>query len=168
METENAVRKMIERIEADPEGRQRASETGNRRPAAKIDRKRRAYKLDKGGWEIPEHLLPVFEKRKCLTALVSQLQSINAKISRLLEANHPAAAYFDPIAYREAYRKLHSQLQFAIPWAVCRLCGGDGGAGKNCRACKGTGWMNEEVYRGTLKVLKCHKKTGNIRCYKRL
>jgi len=110
--------------------------------------------VDKGGWEIPEHLQEIFEQRKILTGLMRQVELINGQINRLIESNHPVATYLNPNAYLSAYQNYHSQFRFAVPYAVCRYCGGDGGVGKNCTVCRGIGWVNEAIYHATPKVLK--------------
>lgn len=116
--------------------------------------------VDKGGWEIPEHLQEVFKQREILTGIIRQVELINGEIKRLIESNNPVAAYLNPIAYREAYRNYHSQLRFAVPWAVCRYCKGNADARKNCRCCKGAGWVNESLYHLTPEALKHQKQDG--------
>jgi len=177
MEKDITVRAIIEQIEADPEGRYKtdkeiAAMVG--RSCSSVSRIRREIRqskaesektghkvpVDKGGWEIPPHLQEIFEQRKFLTGLIRQLELAHGQTKRLIESNHPLAAYFNPKAYLSTYHNLHSQLSFALPYAVCRLCGGDGGAEKNCRACKGAGWVNEAIYRETLKILKSKARQG--------
>jgi len=110
--------------------------------------------VDKGGWEIPEHLREIFEQKKILTGLMRQLEIIHGQINKMIASNHPVIMYLNPNAYLSAYRNYHSQLRFAIPYAVCRYCGGDGGIQKNCTVCKGVGWVNEAIYHATPSSLK--------------
>jgi len=110
--------------------------------------------VDSGGWEIPEHLREIFEQKKILTGLMRQLEIIHGQINKMIASNHPVIMYLNPNAYLSAYRNYHSQLRFAIPYAVCRYCGGDGGIQKNCTVCKGVGWVNEAIYHATPSSLK--------------
>lgn len=46
-------------------------------------------------------------------------------------------------AWKRDINNLKSMMKFMTPYAVCPMCDGEG---KQCRPCKGTGWVNKQTY----------------------
>jgi len=63
-------------------------------------------------------------------AQMNSLKAENEKLSRILDA------------YQERFGQYEVKMKKVR--AICVICGGDGGAGRECYRCGGDGWMNEE------------------------
>ncbi len=110
--------------------------------------------VDQVGNEIPEHIREIFVRRHILVSMMSKLEGIRMEINQLQQCNDPLLSYFNANAFESVYKDLHRLLRFALPHAVCGYCGGDGGIDGKCRACRGTGWVNETIHQSTPKGLK--------------
>lgn len=94
--------------------------------------------VDCRGRQIPEDLLPVWNRRQ-------EVQDLATAVSRVRVALAKAHAGKDPLWWELSYQGVKSDLDKAFhaisaaePWCVCPMCQGIG-----CRSCSGRGLMSE-------------------------
>ena len=109
--------------------------------------------LDQEKRQIPEDLVEFWLEAnaqcKALASIINQLQAL---MKETHSDKDPIWKQLNISHWNMHIRNLRSQIKFARPWAVCPICGGDGGVvakGKkkgNCKTCKGQGWLIFRVW----------------------
>ena len=99
--------------------------------------------------------------RRIFTEVVQQIGNARRTVAGLrtltteLAADQQAAAFLEHVALLSDLANVHHALTFAMPYAVCPYCRGDGTVdSETCGPCRGTGWVNKTVYNNTPKDLR--------------
>lgn len=109
------------------------------------------------GEVVPEDLVEVFER-------LGEIRDPIAKLNGALKVIRDAVTESDELykdltfnAFESAMKNATRQLRHCIPYALCPYCqdrvvGTDTPSG--CKACKGTGWVSEPIYKAACEELK--------------
>jgi hypothetical protein len=99
-------------------------------------------------------LKQVFELRAEFDEQLAKLASIKTWMTQ--RATHPGAAVLAEAdqRIRADLTQVHEELKFAKPHCVCVYCKNKNPKVLDCNACKGKGWMTEQVYKAAPKGLK--------------
>jgi hypothetical protein len=99
-------------------------------------------------------LKQVFELRGEFDEQLAKLASIKTWMTQ--RATHPGAAVLAEAdqRIRSDLTQVHEELKFAKPHCVCVYCKNKKPKVLDCNACKGKGWMTEQVYKAAPKGLK--------------
>ena len=109
--------------------------------------------LDSTGKQVPEHLVKYFERSNEYRQMIKQL---NDQLKTVREGKEAGDLFYKFIKIENLTAHIGNVkriYRFALPYAVCRYCGGDENNAK-CRACDGCGFVNEITFKSTLKELK--------------
>ncbi len=104
---------------------------------------------------VPEHLAEVFgETRAQFLEFARKLAGVRNQLESL--ASDPQAGTFlEWLPLRKSLDEAHHAIKFATPYAVCPYCDGNSvncvPLPKPCEPCRGSGWVNETVYRSSPK-----------------
>lgn len=109
--------------------------------------------LDATGKEVPEHLVKYFERANEYRQLVRQVHAVYKTVKDGKESGELFYKYINLSSLTAAFNTAKHNLRFAMPFAVCRYCGGDE-RNAECRACDGAGFVNEGMYKNTPRELK--------------
>ena len=90
---------------------------------------------------VPERLRPVFENRSKTYGYITRLKKLQEDIEKDMTEDPLYWHFFVKGSLDTDIKNLTRQLKAAMPYAVCRFCGGT--APENCLACKSSGFMNE-------------------------
>lgn len=101
---------------------------------------------DQEGVPLPDHLIPVFERRKDILEWKGDVESLWDRVKASIKSGDPFFRYVRFETFKTECSNLRRAIKFAMPYAVCPYCSGDGGVEKDCRACDGTGWVNESAW----------------------
>lgn len=104
---------------------------------------------DQEGVPLPEHLIPIFERRREILAWRGHVDALWDCVKEAIESGDPFFRYVRVETIKTECMNLRRAIKFAMPYAVCAYCSGDGGVNKDCRACAGSGWVNEETWYAT-------------------
>lgn len=112
---------------------------------------------DAFGDQAPAALKQVFELCEEFDAQRAKLAGIKSWMTQRLA--HPGAAVLVDAAQRIKTDLDHAdaELKFAKPYCVCVYCKNEKPKVANCNACKGRGWMTEQVYKAAPKGMKREK-----------
>lgn len=117
-------------------------------PLQQVKATRKPAKLvDKGGAEVPEQLLEVFQRADEIKAYLNQATNLKNEVTRLAADEPDLWRYLNLNAFQAECGNVIRTLKFAIPYAVCRFCFAHETQKDTCQACKGAGWLNEKVFR---------------------
>jgi hypothetical protein len=86
-------------------------------------------------------LRPVFENRSKTYGYITRLKKLQEDIEKDMTEDPLYWHFFVKGSLDTDIKNLTRQLKAAMPYAVCRFCGGT--APENCLACKSSGFMNE-------------------------
>lgn len=100
--------------------------------------------LDQVGREVPERLRPIFEHVSEYRGMVAKLKAYCNRCEELAGDQFLGAWLQGFLQLKKDLLNARHALKFATPYAVCPYCKGTGGT---CAPCKGTGFVNETVYR---------------------
>ncbi len=165
--THQYVNKIKKEIEAHPATRCRidsGSEPKNkvlRSETVEVKRSGKKYEmkkpekkvLDSKGKKVPEHLVKYFERANEYRQMIKQLNDMLKTVKDGKAANDLFYKYIKIENLTAQIGNVKRIFRFALPYAVCRYCGGDEN-NADCRACGGSGFVNEATYRYTPKELK--------------
>ena len=101
---------------------------------------------DHFGNPLPKNLIEVFSRRNELAKMMTTLSLIKTTITRGCESHDPLYLHVTKTQMEGSLGQARSHLRFASPYAVCPYCRGSGGIGKNCKLCKGNGWLGVYAY----------------------
>jgi hypothetical protein len=109
--------------------------------------------LDATGKQVPEHLLNFFERANDFRRPIRELNNMLKEVRKAKEAGDRTYSYIKIENLQAQIGNVKRIFRFGMPYAVCRYCGGDE-MNDECRACGGSGFVNEMTYRSTAKELK--------------
>ena len=109
--------------------------------------------LDATGKEVPKHLVKYFERANEYRQLNRQVHAVYKICKDGKESGDLFYKYIKLSSLTAAFNTAKHNLKFAMPYAVCRYCGGDENNAE-CRACGGAGFVNEGMYKCTPRELK--------------
>ena len=109
--------------------------------------------LDATGKEVPEHLVKYFERANEYRGLVRQVHAVYKVLKDGKESGDQFYRYIDVSDLTARVNNLKHLIKFGMPYAVCGYCGGDE-MNAECRACGGSGFVNEGMYKATPRELK--------------
>lgn len=103
---------------------------------------------DGGGYPIPRTLLPLWERRHELTAMMTTLSRVKCALSEAHENGDKLLGKVDQSAVDRIEAAYHS-ISEALPERVCGVCQGRLETKKDgyCKACGSTGFMSEYEYK---------------------
>ena len=94
---------------------------------------------------MPEHLKKVFVRGSEFKAIIHQLNLILREAKAKIADNDPLYTHIKYQQLEQEMAGVKRNFKFAIPYAVCGICGGDFN-NENCRTCNGSGFLNEMQY----------------------
>lgn len=124
-------------------------ENGDTKPAKKDSG---AIVMDSEGHNVPKHLEQIFLDRHVIQGYINELNEMARKVKEQVEANKIQWFYFRLNPFETELANVKRQFTFALPHSVCVYCGGVDS--RQCRACKGAGFMNKDGYVAAPKELK--------------
>ena len=107
---------------------------------------------DTPGNEVPDHLFEIFGRRGEIRTYIQTLNDILSEVKGFVDNRDELYRYVRVNPLVVEMGNVKRNLRFSLPYAVCAYCGGDDS--QDCRACDGTGWVNETVWRATPDELK--------------
>jgi len=108
--------------------------------------------LDSTGRQVPEHLVKYFERANEYRQMIKQLNDMFKTVRTGKEAGDLFYKFIKIENLTAEIGNVKRIFRFAMPYAVCRFCGGDEN-NDECRSCGGAGFVNEMAYRATPKEL---------------
>lgn len=109
--------------------------------------------LDSRGKQVPEHLVKFFERANEYRQMIKQLNNMLKWVKDGKAAGDLFYKYIKIENLTAEIGNVKRIFRFAMPYAVCRYCGGDE-MNAECRACEGSGFVNEMIYISTIEDLK--------------
>ena len=109
--------------------------------------------LDATGKQPPEHLVKYFERANEYRQMIKQL---NNMLKTVRDGKNDGDLFYRYIKIENLTAEINNVkriFRFALPYSVCCYCGGDE-KNDECRACGGSGFVNEMTYKSTPKDLK--------------
>ena len=96
---------------------------------------------DQLGNKLPERIGKIFADDGKLRDLQRQVRKLKESIIKMMDEH--VGVYLIPArkAIEADCNNLASEIKFALPYAICPSCGGDG-----CKACMDVGWMPKAHY----------------------
>jgi len=160
----NKIKKEIEldhttscRIDSDSEPKNKVlrSKTINvKRGDSEYEMKKPEKKvLDATGKDIPEHLVEFFERANEFREPVRLLNAMLKTVREGKEAGDRIYRFIKIENLTAEIGNVKRIFRFGMPFSVCCYCGGDE-KNDECRACGGSGFVNEMTYKSTPKDLK--------------
>lgn len=112
---------------------------------------------DAFGKETPEEIAKAFELREGFQEQRNKLTSIKTWMTQ--NQNHPGAAVLAGAVQRIVtdIDNADSELKFCTPYCVCVYCHNKKPKVTDCNACKGLGWITEQIYKAAPKGLQREK-----------
>ena len=107
---------------------------------------------DEVGEPVPDHLVPIFAARKRIKAYLNLIDKLKKNTKADVQENPDLWFYFRQNPWEVEMANVRRQYRFALPYAVCVYCGGD--PDMQCTACRGKGYLNEDLYRAAPAELK--------------
>jgi len=99
------------------------------------------------GQDVPEHLVPIFERVNELKSYVQQCTNIMKPIKKAVAEGDPLMNYLNLNSLEVAMGNVKRVFKFAIPFAVCAYCQADDS--QDCKCCKGIGFINQTAWTAT-------------------
>jgi hypothetical protein len=109
--------------------------------------------LDSTGKQVPEHLVKFFERTNEFRQKIKQLNDMQKWVADGKDKNDLFFKYIKIENLKAEIGNVKRIFRFALPYAVCRYCGGDVN-NEYCKACDGSGFVNEAIYDATPRDLK--------------
>lgn len=109
-----------------------------------------SLRLDGVKKQIPDHLIPLFDRGSEVQALLSQITSIKGVLKRAQEADDPLFGDCHFQAVEEALQAAYTEIKATKPFAVCPWCGGT--LANDCRGCGQRGVLGEFRWNQTVPV----------------
>ena len=91
--------------------------------------------------ELP-HVAEAFALRGEFRSLMKRISDLKGEFERLSEGPAGAFAERNVQRFNAEASNLHATVRFCMPHAICPYC-----AGNKCDACRGSGWLPEDVYK---------------------
>ena len=108
-----------------------------------VEAKRKLEKeniIDRGGMAVPDHLFDVFKRSGEVSGLRQQLITFKSNVLKAAKEDEELYRYLNLNVFTTEIDNVIRSIKFAVPFAVCRYCSGDG---ERCTACKGCGFLNK-------------------------
>lgn len=105
------------------------------------DEQKQAARLDDVGKPIPDHLLPLFDRRQEVQDLLGQISSIRGVLKRAEAAGDALYAEINFNSAFAAIETLHAEVKATKPYAVCPWCNGI--LSDECKGCGHRGVLGE-------------------------
>jgi hypothetical protein len=105
---------------------------------------------DSTGFAIPAALLPMWNRRDEVTEILKAVSKARVAVRHAMEKDDPL---FQPVNMSGTCNELNhsfSQLQLAMPYAVCCTC--QGISSEKCASCKGRGFISKHQYEVSVPV----------------
>lgn len=102
--------------------------------------------LDKTGWQVPDDLVPLFERAPEVTEYLRQLSAMRGMLKRVQENKDVLWA---PVNFSSAgmdIDRVYAELKQAVPWVVCPSCQGRKDTRSHCGTCKGRGVISQFLW----------------------
>lgn len=87
----------------------------------------------------------IFGRADEIQKFITQMSHLKSEVLKHAESD-PLWCRLNVSSFTAAANNVHRDLRFAMPYARCPACSGDGGLNKNCLQCHGSGWLNEQSY----------------------
>lgn len=97
--------------------------------------------LDKVGRELPDDLLPIFERGQQLADLMQAISRLKSAFTTL--ADDPICRFINLNQVKIDLGNAYRAIRFGMPYAVCPYHAHDALAMKGCKACDGEGWVGK-------------------------
>jgi len=107
--------------------------------------------LDKEGHVVPEHLVPVFQKNAEFNRYIETINELVRTIKTRVLIKDRAYAFLPWNTMESVATEFRRILRYAAPYSVCLYCHAKD---KECKVCKGLGFVNERLYQTTPEELK--------------
>ena len=108
--------------------------------------------VDETGHPIPDHLLPLWERRGEVESVLTHLSEVRVAIDRAQEAGDPLFAELNTSAAMANLNTTYDMIKATKPHAVCPWCHGT--LSDQCRACRGRGMIGSFSWGRAPKKLK--------------
>lgn len=89
----------------------------------------------------------IFIRRAEITGLMHQISQIKTTVLKSLANKDHLFRHVQESSWKADLTNAHRHLNGTLPHAICPACNSDGGLNKNCRVCKGSGWVTEDEYK---------------------
>ncbi len=106
---------------------------------------------DKTGRPVPDQISEIFLRRGILTKLIQKLDDVLQEIDARKTSRDHVIAWVNILGLKSDITNARRNLKAAIPYAVCPYCGAEN---KDCKACKGFGFVGKLVYDQAPKEMK--------------
>jgi hypothetical protein len=121
----------------------RDGDSGKKKPDPKEQ-----FPTDKVGKRIPNHLIDIFSRRHEITTYMNEIDAIRRNVEQNCEAADPLWFYMRRNPLQTEVGNLKRIFKYSLPYAVCPMHGNERPEdAKDCKCCKGAGWITEELYR---------------------
>lgn len=136
-----------EKMPKDDDGNPRWKGSVARRVCANYILATQAASIEGDGTEVNEKIRPVFECVDDFDQVLTLLRKARTIMHRLVEGPAGAIIAREANGIEEKRSWLENAIKFCKPHAQCIYCRGGGGSGHSvCKACKGTGWLNQDAF----------------------
>jgi hypothetical protein len=103
------------------------------------------------GKPVPESIMEIFGRADEIKTMIRQLSLMLTKLKESQDDELYQYLKIEPI--QAMIKDVKRSLRFAVPYAICPYCFADED-NQNCKACNGTGWVSEAIYKAVPKELK--------------
>lgn len=110
-----------------------------------------AKMYDMLGKAVPESIIEIFSQADEIKYMIRQLSAMLKKLKD--NQDYELYQYLKVEPVEAQIKDVKRSLRFALPYAVCPYCFADED-NQNCKACNGTGWISEQIYRAVPSDLK--------------
>lgn len=139
------VHKEKDSINTEPKKDAEPQDSGGTTPDKHVSK---ALVADAVGHNVPDGLRDIFLRQQEIKDFINRLDAIKQDVNAALKADPVLWSYFRTNPFNVELANVRRQFRFAVPYAVCPYCGGIDS--DKCKGCKGTGFLNEDIYKNTV------------------